>query len=407
MELKIDKYRLPKVLIIMASIIFLFNGGLGAGEGTYLFSLDIKYAFVIITFLEIAALILVSFINMEFKIDSIFIVLFIKILLFTVILLYNNDSLNNLKTYLAVIEGLAIYATLLAIPTKNNLKFVLKLMEAYLVIICAQTLIITLSLNLSGVEYWRIKNYVQIPIGGSNFIASNIIMLSGFIICSESNKGKRNFLIVLSLISMFFTRSKSALIILICLYISEFFSFKNIKRDKKKIIMGIFIIGLLYISIITLKDIFPDFFDTYERMYTNLLSGSEEGTEAAFNGRFDLYRDSIELIKNNFLFGVGLNYSSVLDSLAHNFILDAFLRAGVFNVIITFLYLGISGYCSYKYKDKDDTIRGMGKMLFFVLIHGLFEPNLGGFIFEFPFWIIIGIGMKKYYEIRSLELIRN
>ncbi len=404
MEIKIGKYSFIKILFSIILIMFIFNNGLDNARDLAVFNIPIKYSYVIITVLEFVALLYILLINKEIKMDIITILLIFKIILFTFILLYDADSIKNLKTYLSLVQSLILYIIMISIPTENIKGFIKNFMKFYLIVICIQTIYITLNVSLSGTEFWRIKNAVQIPIGGSNYIASTIIMLFAFIICNEDKKYKGNILIIITIIGMFFTRSKSAIVILVILIISEFFKLSNIKKDKRKILIGIFAIVFLYIAIRILGDIFPDFFDTYKNMYNNLLLGSESGTEAAFNGRFSIYNRSIDVLKDNFLLGVGLDYSNIIGILAHNFILDTLLRAGIFNLILLSMYFGISGLRFFENSKYDNLIRGAGKMLFFVIIHGLFEPNIGGFIYDFPMWIIIGIGMRRYYELNEERL---
>lgn len=404
MEIKIGKYSFIKILFSIILIMFIFNNGLDNARDLAVFNIPIKYSYVIIIFLEFIALLYIIFINKEIKIDFIAVLLVLKIVLYTFMLLYEPNSINNLKPYLSVIQSVILYVIMISIPTYKTKNFIKNFMKFYFIIICVQTIYITISTSLSGVEFWRIKQYVQIPIGGSNFIASTIILLFAFIICNEEKGYKSNILIAISIIGMFFTRSKSAIVILVLLIISEFFSFSNIKRNKKKFIMGIFSIMFLIIVIKVLNDNFPDFFNTYTNMYNNLLSDNESGTEMAFNGRFSIYDRAIDILQENFLFGIGLDYSAVVGMLAHNFILDNMLNAGIFNLILLIMYFGICGLRFFQNSKSDNLIKGSGKMLFFVLIHGLFEPNIGGFIFDFPMWIIIGIGMRRYYELKEERL---
>ncbi|NLK95225.1 MAG: O-antigen ligase family protein [Clostridiales bacterium] len=398
-EREIDKYAIVKFLLCIAMLLILTNGGGGAAESTYLYNVEFKYALTFIGFLEILALLFVMFINKEIKIDIIVILLFLKLILFTVQLIYNPNSLDSLKTYLAVIEALIFYIIFISVPKEYMNRFAINFVEILLIVISLQTMYITLKLNFSGIEFWRIKDYISIPIGRSNNIASYIVMIIAFVICNEENKIKRNLLIIISLIGILFTTSKSAIVVYAIVLITEFFSFKNLKSDRKKIFVGILIAIVFYSIVKILMDIFPDFFEQYKLMYDRLLSGTESGTEMAFNGRFDIYKVAIEEIKNNFFLGVGLNYPSiVIGTLAHNIILDAFLRAGVFNVILMMAYFGVIAFNLWKFRKVNNIIRGTGKMLFFVLLQSLWEPNIGGFMYDFTLWMLIGLGVRNIYE---------
>jgi len=121
----------------------------------------------------------------------------------------------------------------------------------------------------------------------------------------------------------------------------------------------------------------------------------------AFNGRFDIYFDAIEVIKNTYHTGIGVGYANRLNGqLAHNWILECLLQAGVINLVLVVLSFSIIIFRFWKQRDNC-----LGYLIGVVLtlIQGMVEPNLFAFSFDFFFWMLCGFGMSTYRKERRMQ----
>jgi len=262
--------------------------------------------------------------------------------------------------------------------------------------------------NEEGAEYLG-KNYLGV------FFSLVIVMLTSLTFSNEfiNKRGFMYLIIAILFFSLVVTNSRASIF---CLLISVSAIFYLLKRK-------LFYFGLVSLAALNII-IFLTPFGTDILLYLRV---EDLGT-----GREYLINSSIEVIKENYIFGAGPGgtkydlYSSmpymagthqewmILKSIrigeigqAHNFYLFYFSDLGIFGFILSIIYPIIFFNLTYRLMKKLELTSSSKYFLIvgifcagiFMFIRGIFEPqNLltyGGISADLPFWLLISI--TSYY----------
>ena len=339
-----------------------------------------------ITYMVIFFLISMVFVlnirNMQM--DFVSILLLGRCMLFTVGLFFWNNYQNALTRYLAVIISFIVYTIFYNLDVGEK-KFA-NFCKAIFIVLCIQTIVA--SINALGVdtEINNIKVFIRVPIGGSNYISCFLVLLLPIIITLEENSKVRKILLIIGFLSIIATRSVSGIV---CLTLYSIILFGNIKR-KRVLIGGISFIVICISSLLLIQYKRPDFFARYLNVLKKVFSGDLTTFFDAFNGRFDIYFAAIHLLKDSPILGYGVGYANyLLGQLAHNWIIESLLQAGMINLLCV-ICIWISIFRKCKNKRGLRSAVALKLMLILVLIQGLVEPNLFAFSFDFFFWMCVG-----------------
>lgn len=319
-------------------------------------------------------------------------------------------SLLNANDYGRYFVGLLTYLeTMLIIFLFSNVRYSLnsirKLQKYYLlssVILCYQILYKTLAINNGN---FRIGEKVTLEIGGSNYLAT-ILMIPFFIVLTlvlTSKKQGFNIVILAIIgISIILTGSRTSLIILVILTIvivmkKIFFNFElKFHKRLKYLVISIVSISIMYL-----------FTGKFIRQMIEEGRFENLSTQANALSRFQIYEDYYEAFLNHPIIGNGLMNVNGLNQnyLAHNFILQAladggFLFGVLFIILIVFMYLQLNKIIKEKLSNTSFVL-GFKRGFIAVLLHGLFEPNFGTKLFMIYLFIGYGLIIAEYYNLNK------
>ena len=401
---KTNNFIVSFILLIIAYVVLMFNGRF-VSNSIFVFNLDVKYAYVLIFFISLTSL-LIMWINAKLRFDLVIFLLASQFIIYTFSIFLFSNSLENIKVILSVLLGISLYSTGLLIPKNRRKKTLMLLVEISLIIITFQTIYVTLYAIISGIPYYLVKSFISIPIGQSNYIASFIIMFLSIIINLEKSSFKKYTLLALAILGVIFTRSGSAILLLSLYLVYEFLAKPLFKKNVITIIKSIFLFLILIFLGVSVFNQFTEYFSRYVSLFNNLFSNNIQDIIRASNGRLSIYKQSIDVILNNPITGLGINYDytlqlitgSEIEVLAHNLVLDLALKAGIINVLI---YFGLLTYIFknlYNFKNHNVLIKSVLISVSLMIINSMYEPNLGTFAFDFFFWLICGIAMSSVYD---------
>jgi len=374
--------------------ILLFNG-YGVSNNIFIFNINVGIAYVLVLILQVISL-LISWSHKKIKIDAIIVLLYIQIVIYTVSLIIFPDAFESMKYYVAVLLSLASY--LFAVSTSADLmnKKILFLSEVIITILSLQTVSLTVRAIKNNIPYYLMKEYIKIPVGGTNYIGSFLLMFMVLVVGLEEKKLKKSIFVFLAILGIILTRSTGALILMLLIFIYEYGKKILLNAKFKEVIKYIFVIILFVTILLKLVNTFPEYFERFTTSLESIFYGGSEGVDKVSNGRFSTYGKALEMILESPIIGYGLNYrNGILGMTVHNLILDQFLKAGLFNIIVFISIICVMLREFYKYRNSSKEIRVIGKMVLVVIINGMYEPNLGGFNFDFFFWLFCGVGMAN------------
>ncbi len=384
-------------------VILLFNG-YGASNNLFVFNINVGISYVLVLALQTISL-LIFWSYKKVKIDIIAGLLYIQVVIYTVSLIVFPDAFEgSMKYYVAVLLSLVIYIFAVSASVDLMNKKILFLSEGIITILSLQTVSLTFRAIKSNIPYYMMKNYIQAPIGGTNYIGSFLLMFLVLVIGLEEKKLKKIFFVSLAILGIVLTRSTGAFILMILIFVHEYGKrVVSVVKFKELIKYSLIIIIFIIVSW-KLLGAFPDYFERFTINLHSIFLGESEAIDVVSNGRISTYTKALEMISESPILGYGLNYrNGILGMAAHNLILDQFLKAGLLNVMAFISIIYIMLYKFYKYRNISKEIKTIGKMVVVVMINGMYEPNLGGVNFDFFFWLFCGVGMANCYCVKVLR----
>ena len=391
---------LIKLNFILILILILFNGR-GVSNSIFVFNLDVGFAFTSVLLLQIVSLFML-WTYKKIKVDIVAIMLFLQILLYTLVLLIFPDSLASMKYYVAALLSFATYIFFLNSTVATTNKTILLFSEIATLIISLQVVSVTINAFSNNVPFYLMKNYMELPIGGSNFVASFLLVFLVAIINFEEEKIRRFIFIPLGTLGILLTRSNGGLILLLIIFVFEYGKEILTNRSFLKTIKYLSLIVLSGFFMWKILGAFPDYFERYIVSLERIFTGGYAGLYEASNSRLYIYREALGKIAHSPIVGYGLNYrSDVIGLSAHNLILDLLLKAGVLNLILFTGYILMLLSTFNKYGKLDKEIKVFRNIILVVIMNGMFEQNLGGLNFDLFFWMFCGIGMAKVNSLKK------
>ncbi|QJB44632.1 O-antigen ligase family protein [Dolichospermum flos-aquae] len=242
------------------------------------------------------------------------------------------------------------------------------------------------------VDYYILKDGLVTPFGSSNYLAAFLLFFIGYFLVTR----KINLLII-SLLGIFFTLSRTGIIIVVIFLVI----FGLIKLYQKQIKYNT-AKNLLLISSFT---ICLAFLSTWlgNSLQENATQHTLDNISTLTN-RTVLWESASEIISEHPWFGNGFGSLVDLPALksvagetgiwsAHNGLLDYWLAHGIFSMLIFLAYIYFIMFKLYKlsthslnHQERSSAL-GIFIGLFLMLIHGLVEPLL----FDSKFLIFIGL----------------
>lgn len=321
--------------------------------------------------------------------DIISCVLFARVVYYFFLVL-KNENTEYLSHYMAII--LSFIAYIVAINTDITLENILFVFELIVLISGLQTILAISIALLNGIPMYMLKSQIVTPIGASNMLAVIWIFFLPFIYKLEHSKIKKNFFFFFIIVLTLLSRSNTGIIMLTLEILVLLFSEKKYKLFK---ILGVGIIA--YVAIVFIVNNANGYFNRISNSLQNIVSGNENNIEETFNGRMELYKIAIILIKEKPIIGYSFNYRNLMpgNMMAHNWIFEALLSGGLISLILSITSYVLSIKMIFM-KSKDSLLRkSLIIGISITLIQGLFEPSFGGMFFELLFWLTIGAAIRS------------
>lgn len=235
-------------------------------------------------------------------------------------------------------------------------------------------------LNYGGktvIEGLIIRN--SIPFSNPNFLSGFMILAMCLFTIGRSGIIWKFLVFIVTLSTGSRTGVLGFLIFVILTHLSsikKLLTVKNIILTFSSILILIFIISR--IDIFNYNNIFNRYIDFYESIGSSKSIGSMESLDA----RLDIYKDVLNLISENLIFGVGSTYFFI--EVIDNYFLEVLLSYGLVITIISLIYFS---YVTYRFFPKKS------KHLFTPLILTMIFFNMTGSYFEnvrlFVFFLIL------------------
>lgn len=224
---------------------------------------------------------------------------------------------------------------------------------------------------LSG-DYYEKKLLIETWLGRSNYLAA-------FLLIGLGVSGKKiiySFLICLGVIATM-SRGGLAMMLLMALFVI----YMHVKSVKNIYLSLFFYFSFIFLLSMVVIYVFTSF---------NFFDSDVLDFKSTFN-RFELWRFSVNLYLDNYIFGIGPNaFRSYVENTigiedvwgTHNSILQLLLNYGFFGTLLYIAYiLKIINKVEFAFKQEVVGIF-FKSMIFVIVIYSLFEPLVGSSSFE-------------------------
>lgn len=385
----LKKERCSKTNVILVILVLLLTMcGTGSAYAFPVVNLNAVKIGVSLLIILLTLLIVNKKIN-HIKYDTIASVLFFRVIYYTIIVALHKDT-NYLSLYLATVLGFVAY--IVAININISQKQVLKISEMIVIISGIQTALTVIESLSMGIPMYMIKSQIVTPIGASNMLAVIWVFMFPLIYKLEQSKIKKNFFFIFIFVLILLSKSNTGTVMFIIESIMLLLSEK-----KYKLTRIIFVSVITYLIMLFISNNTIGYFDRISKSLKNIFSGSSNRIEQTLNGRAELYKTAITLIKARPIFGYSFSYRYFMpdNMMAHNWIFESLLSGGIVGFI-----LQVISYFFVFFKIINDSKRTVFEevlimSIIITLIQGLFEPSLGGMVFDLLFWLFIGAGISQ------------
>lgn len=329
--------------------------------------------------LSIVSIFVVSVINKKKYIDIVFLLLLFRACIYLIPIIYIRGDFN-IGTVFAAFQCTLVYY--ICLNSKTKTKVIINILTIFSLLIAFEVFY-TLLYNHLSILSNKIKWFMVIPLGKSNYIACYLVPL--YVVVSryyENNKIFYCLYTIIMFLGILGTASKLALI-LISTYI--IYQINKNMIFKKKILSKNLLSFLLKVTALTLAMVF--FVKYNSSGFNNILDRFTSNN--IFESRLYVYSEAIDLFLKNPILGRSAFVFKVYDSYkAHNFLIESLVETGIFGTILFLSALILI----YKKINKIKNYRLKYLILGFItiyLIQGLIEPNLFIVNSDTFFWLTI------------------
>lgn len=242
--------------------------------------------------------------------------------------------------------------------------------------------------------------------GNPNVFAWIVIQMAIIVFIFEYNQFKKLIFVLISLILVFFSGSRSLLVLfpLILLFSKFFLDKKNISFFFAKLPKYLFVFVsfglLLYWIIVTFGEYFP-----YLNQILMVIDSGSLSSINSFDARTIMWNDAINQMKKEnsiftWVFGLGAGAIEVLD----NDYLYSLINYGVIGLLINILMYVYFFYQFSKLKNKTFAVLGQIYIIFSFII-GFQADTLSGWNYPIliTFYVGISISLRRKQEIDELK----
>lgn len=371
MNKKVNKELLDKINCNIISIIILMNA----------FQIILSWDFGIVfnMWIEYIIIVLLFIIN-RFKVVNIRNIFTVAVagLTFSFNILFNDNE--TLRFY---INEFLLFALplLLAFMINIDLKYFCKTFYIYNIIVSVLYLLLLIINPDKLIEDYMTFGFYAI------FSIIYVLIYSYF-----NKKTKTMILSIITLPIIFINGNRGTIIIAILAIV--LIILMAVKDIRKKIFL-IFIIIILGLNIENIAKVTLNFITnelgirTYSINALSLMLDSDN-TEGAIGGRYSIYQEAIDEIKQHPLLGIGLStFQDKYGYFPHNIFLDAYSTFGIILGTIYFIYLFSMGAKLYRISKEHQEV----KILFIFMVANVMKLMLSKtFIYDPTIWLFIALG---------------
>ena len=285
------------------------------------------------------------------------------------------------------------FAFYLGYGYKGDLKRIIPILTAASLILSFEIfLIVAIKLpkvqSLSALKYW-----MKLPFGQTNYLALYLIVFMVLTNVFFRNKSKKLLIPYNAVIiaAVFFTNSRSALIVLAIYYFIEGVLF--IKKRKLKLWHILSFSGVLIVGAIVVAVKWDAFYPFISRFSFESLAGN----------RIKVYKDVFVLIAQHPWLGRSAFAYNAFDAIrAHNFVLESLVQTGTIGTILYFGLMVVVLWQLLKIRQARarHTLLSLYALTF---LHGLIEPNLFSPWSDTFVWFLFGIGCALPKKLTKAE----
>lgn len=245
---------------------------------------------------------------------------------------------------------------------------------------------------INTIKNYEIKDYYQIPLGGSNYIGSILLTFIALsVLIPHKHKRFNLFYLLLGGLCIFIIQSSGSIISFIFLLLLMVFleresldgwfyqktkrsSLNYLRQHKtgiKRFVLVSAISALAILVVYTLSQ------------YAIGHTLDKSIFDALFTGRVSIYQDTIMYWTHQPLLGFGFQYDAFMHK-PHNLFLSLLAYGGIFGLIVFVVLL--ASILHYAIKHKTVYSNAIIAMMLVALVHGLIEPNFLNSMFDLYFW---------------------
>ncbi len=431
-----DKF-INKVIVFLVGLVFVILPILINPLGFSVFALPRVFFLYLVSLVLLVLILYQNLKKKNIKIEyNIFHLLSLVFLFFIVVsVVFSKHKYTALWGYDADYEGLFTWLSYLFFFLIGYLYFRNEKSIKYLFASLAITsLLVSVYAILQYFFDWQLMDWVQKTeiarassfLGHPNYLAGYYILILPLIYFLIQQRYFKFWLQVglrlvfaLGVVSLVLTFSRAGwLTFILMLFISGVIYNKKLiisyKKNTKAYLLSFFILIIVSLSVIIAFDVFSLVADRFMSIF--------DSNTASTKVRVLLYIQSLNLLKNNFLFGIGPDnfayiipqyflpawgiYTGAVADKAHNQILDYWVSFGIFGLLS---YLSIIVFWIYKMitsiKNKLADEKELLIMIFLSVIGYLFFVQINYTTIELApiLWFLIGLGVYNIYRIGLLK----
>lgn len=333
------------------------------------------------------------------KVDVITAFLFLRILLCMIPLMTNEIPASYFGNFVVACFPFFIY--LFFKNSKFDIAKATSILLFFAVIFALQCVLAYIMIKTKGYANYSdpfYKNYFVIPIGATN--DASAVLLALLIIGDQViPKAKARFLYAaLLIVAIFLCKSRTGMILSIVYLIYKLFITERGKHSTAKKIM-IFLMPLVAVLMIFWLINSP-FADVVKELLLGY-SSEGEGLNALFSGRFSLFGDAIEHIKQHPIFGNGVSYEKLGFMRTHNIFLKMTYENGVVGLVGFLVFLVVCFKKIYRCRNSNNCCHAFYIAAPFILMNAMVEESLlTNFMIMFTL-LFLGTMNEKTKEIRG------
>lgn len=338
---------------------------------------------ILVFFICLLAFVLMLITN-QLTIDSVVIMLALRIVTCLIPLFYISESQSFSSHYPIVI--LTVIAYLLGRRkkryTEHETKAILAVLIFFGCILCFQ---VFWTFTLIGVPFFDLsyKLYMNIPIALSNVIASYIVPILCCIIPIKNKTIIKIVLITVFFAALILTKSRGGIVTFLITYIF----YKLFIKHKFRAITAFGVLIILAFSILFLFSI-PEvqlfFMGNSDTMAANSLS----------SGRLEIFGREFSRGLDHPLFGNGMifNDKTSVDG-AHNLLIELFVQSGIVGLLL-YLIPMFAVFRKARKNINNPSIASLYVLTIAIFINGFVEVNFFNWGIDFIFWFVCGVLMN-------------